>query len=155
MSTRDRWKGFFFWSAGAILIVTAVAKVLSSFGDNPILREKDPIAALPYGVLLPCVAVPETAVACVCLFAKRVSTKARLLLWLACCFAAYRASLVLVGYHGYCHCLGELTEAIGIPQQFAQIALRGVLAYFIVGSSAVLMCESPKLGFLPRSHWHL
>jgi hypothetical protein len=74
----------------------------------------------------------------VCIFSKRTWLPAGLLAWLATSFLIYRIGLVAIGYHRPCHCLGNLTDALHIPPQTADTAMKIILAYLLLGSYATL-----------------
>jgi hypothetical protein len=80
----------------------------------------------------------EVAVALVCIFSKRTWLPAGLVAWLATGFLAYRIGLVAVGYHRPCSCMGNLTDALHIPPQTADTAMKIILAYLLIGSYASL-----------------
>jgi hypothetical protein len=61
-----------------------------------------------------------------------------LVAWLATSLLAYRIGLVAVGYHRPCPCLGNLTDALHIPPQIADTAMKIILAYLLIGSYATL-----------------
>jgi hypothetical protein len=43
-----------------------------------------------------------------------------------------------MGYHKPCNCLGNLTDALHIPLQTADTAMKIVLGYLLIGSYAIL-----------------
>ena len=61
-----------------------------------------------------------------------------LVVWLATSFLVYRIGLVWVGYKKPCPCLGNLTDALHIPPQTADTAMKIILAYLLIGSYATL-----------------
>jgi hypothetical protein len=60
------------------------------------------------------------------------------LAWLSTSFLIYRFGLVWAGYHKPCPCLGNLTDALHIPPQTADTAMKIILAYLLIGSYATL-----------------
>lgn len=129
---------FFIYSAAAILLVTALAKFISSAGEAPILDRPDPILKFSYRHLFIIIGTIELVVVGICLFGRQAVYKAGLLALLATCFWLYRFGLFL-GHHGKpCACLGGLTDAVGISPAKADITMKIVLAYLLVGSYATL-----------------
>jgi hypothetical protein len=128
----------FLYSAAAILLLTAAAKFVSSFGHVTILQTRDPLTGLQFQDLFRIVGGIETVVALMCIFSKRIWLPAGSVAWLATSFLAYRIGLVAVGYHRPCSCLGNLTDALHIPPQTADTAMKIILAYLLLGSYATL-----------------
>jgi len=128
----------FIYSAGAILLLTAAAKFISSFGHGTILQARDPLVGFQFRDLFRIVGGIETAVALVCIFSRRIWFPAGLVAWLATSFVAYRLGLWWVGYHKPCACLGNLTDALHISPQKADTAMKIILVYLLVGSYAIL-----------------
>jgi hypothetical protein len=77
----------------------------------------------------------EVAIALACIFSKRTWLPTGLLAWLATSFLAYRIGLVAVGYHRPCSCMGNLTDALHIPPQTADTAMKIILAYLLIGGA--------------------
>ena len=63
---RDRIVSFLVRSSGLFLIVTAVAKLISSFGTAHILNHLDPIFLISFAHVFQAAAVVELAVAFIC-----------------------------------------------------------------------------------------
>jgi hypothetical protein len=129
---------YFLYSATLVLSLTAAAKLISSFGHGTILQTRDPLTGLQFQDLFRIVGGIETVVALVCIFSKRTWLPAGLVAWLATTFLAYRIGLVAVGYHRPCSCMGNLTDALHIPPQTADTAMKIILAYLLIGSYATL-----------------
>ncbi len=129
----------FLYSAGVLLLATALAKLVSSFGNAGVLGLPDPVFGIRYRRLFWIAGALELAVASVCFFGRRVSTKALLVAWLGALFLVYRLGLLSAGFHMPCRCLGSLTAALGIPEQSADHLMRFALAYLLVGSCLCLL----------------
>jgi hypothetical protein len=128
----------FFYSAAIVLLVTAMAKFISSFGHGIILQTRDPLTGFQFQDLFRLVGSIEFAVALVCVFSKRISLPAGFVAWLATNFLAYRIGFAAVGYHRPCSCLGNLTDALHISPQVADTSMKIILAYLLLGSYASL-----------------
>jgi hypothetical protein len=121
-----------------VLLLIAVAKFVSTTGNGKILLAADPLTGFQFGNLFRIVGGIEIAIALVCFCGKRTWLPAGLVAWLATSFLAYRIGLVLVGWHKPCSCLGNLTDALHIPPQTADTAMKIILTYLLLGSYASL-----------------
>jgi len=128
----------FIYSAGILLTITATAKLVSSLGSVRILQYSDPILTVSFKHVFLFVGVIELVIALNCFFSKRIWLPAGLVAWLATSFLAYRIGLVTVGYHRPCSCMGNFMDALHIPPQTADTAMKIILAYLLIGSYATL-----------------
>ncbi len=129
---------FFIDSAGVLLTVTSCAKLISGFGNARILSNIDPILWMTFQHVFWIVGAAELGVALVCFFGKPLIFKAGLVALLATNVLFYRAGLVLIGYHRPCPCLGNLTDALHISPDFADMTMKIILVYLLIGSYATL-----------------
>jgi hypothetical protein len=129
----------FLWSAGVLLFVAAAAKITSSFGQAPVFNLPDPILAFSFRKVLVIVGLVELCVAVICFFGGHTVIKAVLVAALASSIAIYRFGLMLIDYHGPCHCLGSLTGMLHIPEKTADVVMKIVLGYLLTGSIATLL----------------
>jgi hypothetical protein len=120
--------------SGVLLTVTGVSKIISSLGDAPILRNIDPIFSFSFGKIFCLVGTIELVIASMCLFYKRLIVPVTLVVWLATSFVAYRLGLLWVDYRKPCSCMGNLTDALHISPQIADIAMKIILGYLLMGS---------------------
>ena len=121
-----------------ILLATAIAKLISSFGSAPLLNKPDPLLALAYRYVFWIAGVLELTVSLICILDKDVILRLWLVGWLSTLFVLYRISMPLVGYEKPCPCLGSLTGAIHVSPRAADIGLKIVLAYLVIGSYGML-----------------
>jgi len=130
----------FLYSAGALLLITALAKLVSANGSVRILQASDPVLFLSFRHVFFVVGSIELVVAFVCFFSNHMGLQAGLVAWLATSFLLYRFGLLLVGYQKPCSCagLGNLTDALHISPQTIDIAMKIILAYLLLGSYATL-----------------
>ncbi len=135
---QPRFPHVFLWVAGSLLLATAAAKFIGSFGGARILDNSDPISGLTFRNEFRLVGAVELAVALVCFLGKGVKLKAGLVAWLATTFVAYRLDLAWIGYREPCACLGNLMASLHISPQTADTAMKIVLAYLLIGSYATL-----------------
>jgi len=128
----------FLYSSGAILIVTAIAKLISSFGATRILQSPDPILLLSYQKVFWIVGSIELIVAITCFFSRKVGLPVMLLACLSTSFLLYRVGLKCMGYQKPCGCLGNLTDSIHIAPATADFIMKIALAYMMIGSYVIL-----------------
>jgi len=128
----------YYYTAAVVLLLTATGKFISTIGHGPILYIHDPITDFKFSNLFRIAGSIEIAVALACVSVKRIWIQAGLVAWLSTTFLMYRIGLMLVGYHKPCSCLGNLTDALHIPPQTADTAMKIILAYLLVGSYAIL-----------------
>ena len=125
-------------SVQIILIFTAFAKLFSAFGNVKILAVMDPSLGISNRNLFIIAAVFELLVVACVHFCRNMRTQCLLILWLCYALIVYRISIWCEGVSKPCPCLGNLTDAIHIPSQTADMAMKIILAYMLVGSYATL-----------------
>lgn len=136
---RGRWTTAFLLSAGIILAVTALAKIVSAFGDAAILRTDDQLLGIPLRVLLLIVALIEGFIAVLCFLPTRRLFQVEFIAWLTSLFALYRLGLVWIGYEKPCNCLGNLTDALHVSPVYADYVMKSALIFLLVGSYSILI----------------
>ena len=144
---RDKIISFFVRSSGLFLVVTAVAKLISSFGTAHILNHLDPIFLIPFAHVFQAAAVVELAVAFICFLNINRIYQTGLIALLATNFLFYRFGFYWLGYHSLCPCLGNLADALKIPPQIVDITLKIILTYLLIGGYAAffsLLCNTKK-----------
>jgi hypothetical protein len=130
---------FFFRSAGLVLTITAVAKLIAMSASVPVLNVSDPILFIRYRHVLLLVATAELMVAGACFLCKRLVLQAGLVAWLSLMFVAYRLARWWIGFPGPCICLGRIPDAFHIKPATADLGIKCVLVYLICGSCATLL----------------
>jgi hypothetical protein len=128
---------FFVKSAGVLLLITALAKIVSAFGSTKILDTHDPVLAIPFRYEFLIVGTIEVVIAYVCLFKNCIQRQLWSIAWLATNFAVYRVGFWSVHYQP-CPCLGSLPDAIHLSPQTANSIVLGILIYLLMGSYALL-----------------
>jgi arabinogalactan endo-1,4-beta-galactosidase len=124
----------FILSAGSILLVTGVAKIVSIFGVARILTANAPSLNISYSHLLVAVGIAEIIIAGVCFVPSLRSQSLLLLAAISTAFLGYRIYLWMNHWPGLCGCMGNLTGQLGIPMQTAQTMMEWILAYLLAGS---------------------
>lgn len=129
---------FFVKTGGFFLLLSGVAKIFSSFGSAPILRNFDPILFVSFRHVFWIVGTIEVVTGVVCLLNSKINLQIRLIAWLATGFSVYRFGLFWVDYRKPCHCLGNLTDALNISPQTADTVMKIILGYLLIGSYGAL-----------------
>lgn len=122
-------------------MLTGSAKLWSAFGSAKVLAIADPILGLSFGSLMAIAGIIELVIGSICLFSKMQRLAIGLVVWLATSLAVYRLGLWLMGWHGVCGCLGNLTAALHVPPQLADYIMKAVLIYLILGSCTILFWQ--------------
>jgi len=128
-------------SAGLILGLTGLAKLWTAFGNAKLLAIADPIIGIQFRNLMLAVGAMELVIAAVCLFTKANRLATILVAWMATNFLVYRIGLWWMGWKKPCGCLGNLTDALHIPPHTADVAIKVLLAYLLVGSYGLLIWQ--------------
>lgn len=124
----------FIFMAGGLLLVTAVAKVISGLGQARVLASSEPITGFPFRWVLLVVGGIELGIALVCFCSKNLPLQTALIAWLGTSFVVYRLGLLMVGYTGPCYCAGHLTDALQLSPQLVDRLMKGMLAFLLIGS---------------------
>jgi hypothetical protein len=132
---------YFILTSGITLGVTAIAKLISVFGTQILLLQPDPVIGLSFRHLLLLAGVVELVIACLCLFTNKLKLNTLLIAWVSTCFLLYRIGLSWINASGPCHCLGNLTDALHISPQTADIIMKVVLTYLFIGSYGLLFWQ--------------
>jgi hypothetical protein len=129
---------FFLKSAGILLTISAIAKLVSAAGSARVLEEDDPILSLSFRNVFWLIGCLELVIALFCFFGKRHGISILLTAWIATSFVVYRFGLWWIGWRRPCPCLGNLTDALHISPQTADTAMKIILAYLLIGSYAAM-----------------
>jgi len=140
-ASRDGVLNKFNISSGIILGVTGLAKVGTAFGHVKLLDVADPIVGIHFRQLMVGVGLAEVAVAAICLCGRFRRLSTLLVAWISTNFLVYRIGLWWMGWKKPCGCLGNLTDALHIPPHAADVAIKVLLAYLLVGSYGLLIWQ--------------
>ena len=138
MKAAPKW---FCFSAGIIFVITGVAKIWSAFGSASLLQHHDPILDIQFGHLMFIAGVVELVLGGFCLVSKSRTIAITLVTCLAGSLLAYRLGMWWIGWRVACPCLGSLTGALHIPSQLADNAMKGILAYLLIGGYGILFYQ--------------
>jgi len=128
----------FVFSAVILLLITGVAKLISAFGTAYVLQSPEPITGFSFRAFFLVTGTIEIIAALFCLLTKQAQTRIRLVALLATNFMVYRIAVYWTGYHLPCPCLGDLAGALRISASTADLIMKCVLAYLIIGSYGAL-----------------
>ena len=133
---RQAW---FVKSAGVLLAVTGPAKALSAVGSARALEAADPLTGMPFRQLLLLVGLAELLIAFFCLFTERWRFSLLAVACISTDFLLYRLGLWFIGWHRPCGCMGSLTDMLHISPRAADVIMKLVLAYLLLGSYGGLL----------------
>lgn len=132
MLTRKR--EWFALTAGMLLALTGMSKLISAGGNARILDIGDPVFQLPFRHLLLLVGALELLIAWQCLFRQERLFSIGLVAWLSTTFAVYRLGLWYLGWQEGCQCLGQLTDALHLSAHASDGITKALLAFLLIGS---------------------
>lgn len=110
-----RTVNWFFYSSGALLGFTGMAKCISSLGHAGMLDAKDPLFRISFRYLFQLAGTGEVVGALICFANARLRLRAQLIAWIATNLLVYRGALLWIGYDRPCNCLGNLTDSHPSP----------------------------------------
>jgi hypothetical protein len=107
----------FFERISLHLVVTALAKLYGLTYGEQVLQQPDPLFGVKNSVVMLLVSVAELWVVYLVLSATQSVTKLAALAWISSNFLAYRFGLYMVGFKGWCSCLGTLTKQLPVSPE--------------------------------------
>jgi len=129
----------FIYTAIALLVVLALAKLISSGSNAKILAYLDPVFLIPNRFMLWIASGLEITVVLICISTSKRQMQALAVAWLSTNFLLYRLGLWQVGYGGYCLCLGTLEDGLYISPWIADVLAKIIFSYLLIGSYATLL----------------
>jgi hypothetical protein len=118
-----------------------LAKAFSAIGPARALDVGDPLIGIPFRQLLLLVGLVELLIAFFCLFTDKRRLSLLAVAWISTNFLVYRLGLWFIGWHRPCGCMGSLTDLLHISPRLADNIMKGVLAYLLIGSYALLIAQ--------------
>lgn len=131
----------FLFTAGLALAATAFGKAFSAIGPARALDALDPLVGMPFRELLLLVGLVELLIAFFCLFTDKRRLSLLAVAWISTNFLVYRLGMWFIGWHRPCGCMGSLTDLLHISPRLADNIMKGVLAYLLIGSYALLFAQ--------------
>jgi hypothetical protein len=143
--TESTVRRLFLYSVSVIFFVTGCAKILSAQGSASLLTFDDPIFHLRFRTLMTTVGVIEVVIAMFCMLKRYNLHSMFLTAWISTNFLLYRLWLWLIGWRQPCHCLGTLTDAIHLSPRYADLIVKALLSYLLLGSYYFLFLEGMNI----------
>jgi hypothetical protein len=134
-----RVESVFTKSAGVLLALTGLGKAFAAIGPAHALDTTDPIFGLPFRQVFLVVGLTELFIAFHCLFTSHRRFSLPAVAWISTGFLVYRWGLWSIGWHHPCGCMGSLAGMLHLSDRAADNIMKGVLAYLLVGSYALLL----------------
>lgn len=130
---------FFIYTAGILLLVTALAKLISSSGTAEVLEVFDPIFRMPFRHVFWIVGTLELIIAIICFSGASINVKLGLVVWLSTSFMIYRICLWAIDYKKPCRCLGTFADVFHLSQDTVNLFMKIALVYLFIGSGIALL----------------
>jgi hypothetical protein len=131
---------FFTDSAGALLLVVALAMFIANWASTGLTQPHDPILMISMRNLFWISGAAELGVGLVCLFGKQIGMKVILLCWLIMIIVVYQLGFLWNGENrGVSVYLISMADTFGITSNTAYRLLKIVFLYLLIGSSIALL----------------
>lgn len=129
-------QGVFLRGAFFLLLITAGAKLVSTYHPIPLLFVPDSVfPLLSKRQVLATAAVLELVVALLIVISANTQLKLAGTAWLSFLFLTYRLGLLLSHAPAYCPCLGTLGQDLGLSPQFVSGSMLAASIALFLGSS--------------------
>jgi len=129
----------FVYSVGGILFFTAIAKFISAFGKEPVLRSFEPVSHLTFRTVFLIFGLVELMAAWYCISSPSKSRRLWLIGNFGTFFLVYRLGLKWMDYHMPCRCIGSLTDMLNISPNTADSVMKLIAAYMVIGGYGILL----------------
>ena len=137
--SRPDLANWFRLSAGTILALTAVAKLLSLISGAKILETPEPFVGIPFRYVMLGAGALELGAALVCFLSRNRVLALGMVAWVATMIALYRVNLWWLDWRMPCGCLGTFTDILHLSPGQADTIMRAILGYLLLGSYALLL----------------
>jgi hypothetical protein len=125
----------FVYSAGIILLVAAVERLLIATGNTQRgLFRPDPVLGIPLHLAVLMVGGLELAIALICLFGKNVRFQIGCLAWLITNYVVFWIGLISLHSHPQTTCIGSLTDPLNLSSGIMELIVEFVPIYLGFGS---------------------
>jgi ribosomal protein S27E len=148
------WPERFVLSAGGILALVGVSRILEGLEGYPVLDLPEPLLGVPFRYLLLACGVVELVVGWLCLSANNRTLGLGLVAWLAFNSVAYRAGLWSMGWPHPWVFVGDLTDLLNVSPVVADTLLLSLAGYLLAGSAILLLRPASKVAVLPEPGQH-
>ncbi|MGH7940530.1 MAG: hypothetical protein ACREFR_05610, partial [Limisphaerales bacterium] len=143
------WTNSFVFSSGCILLTTGMAKIISAFGHQQLLRLDDPLFAISFRHLMLLAGLVEVTISTVCFLSSKKRLSLALIAWVATGFLVYRCGVHFAGWTRPCPCMGTFLGTLHISQVAGDV-LAGILFIYLLAGSYFLMAFTMKQNILKR-----
>lgn len=147
MEKKSKYSQIFILTSTFIFVAAGTAKALSALGDSNILNELDPLFGLKNRYLMFVVGVLELGVSAYLALGNHWLTKTFAIICLTTNITLYRIGLWWVDAKKTCGCLGDLSSSIGLSDQSADLIMKCILAYLLLGGIILIIIR--------RNDWNL
>jgi hypothetical protein len=134
----------FLWVTSIILWATAVAKLVSVFGATATSRlfvTADPVFGFSNRNLMLASGVLELGVVMAFLAPIPVKVKCAIAAYLGVVFLAYRLALYMVGFKGWCACLGDFGKAMFVNPSLQSGVLTAVGLWMVIVGTGLIVAR--------------
>lgn len=128
--------------SGAVLTITALAKIVSVFGSTEALMLPDPLFGWQTRWVMLMAGLTEIMVLSILLSKRGRHTKLAAITWLGSNFAAYRVCLWMMGAKTVCPCMGSVYGLFGMDSSAMDRVMTVTVAILLVGGSFLLYAQS-------------
>lgn len=135
---KENWIQSFIKSAGAILLVAALARFVIASGNSPVLPLSEPMLGIPLRFAALTVGGIELTVALICLFGKKIHFQTGWLAWLATNYVVFWIGLFWMHCHPQATCIGSLTDPLRLSRGMTGFAIQLLPLGLLFGSYAAL-----------------
>ncbi|HWD91203.1 MAG TPA: hypothetical protein VG938_02525 [Verrucomicrobiae bacterium] len=148
----DKYFKWFILSAGVILLVAAIAKIVSAVGKAKILETPDPVLTISRRNLMFAAGIVEILLCWGLVVLQRKDTKIAILTLFASACLGYKIALLWIAPGALCPCLGNVTDALPISPHVLATAENVILGYLLLGAYG-LAAFHYWLNFTGRNSW--
>ena len=139
-------KKSFLYVVMVALLLSSVGKIVGAWkwdmGGHADSEALDPLFTPVTGrQMLVIAAVAELITIGAVLRLGTTAKKASAILWLSLVFGTYRLGLKMVGFHGYCSCMGYWAKWANLSKAQVNTIALSILGFMFVGSALILVSE--------------
>ena len=129
-----KWTRFFIYSAGGILLASALIRFTIAVGTGQVLALPDPLLGIPLRFAVLLVGLIELTVAWICLFRRQIQLQIAWLGWLATNYVVFWIGLLMTHCQSQGTCLGSLTNPLVLSRGVAGYITEFAPFYLVLGS---------------------
>ncbi|MCL4789471.1 MAG: hypothetical protein KJ070_22225 [Verrucomicrobia bacterium] len=134
----DRWIYGFLWFCAATLATTGLLKLISVFGQAPILETADPLLGIKVRFVLLISGLVEVIIATALCLLRNPRSALWLVSWMGFNFLLYRSFRTLDGEDNPCPCLGTVLSWLQLNPTLFDGSLWAMSAFMFLGGSLLL-----------------